>query len=359
MKKANSENGTEQYDVVIVGMGIAGCILAHHLSDRLSVLLIDYRKLPIKKACSGILTRQSIEALSDYDLPENIFNEPKFIDICYVNVLTDTKNLTKKGFLNADRAKLDDFFYKQLEEKPNLNVLDDTRLIDFQIKDSETMVTLQLKKTNKVRSIKTTYLVGCDGANSTVRNKITERKIPNYLAVQELLPTQNKPSLAYFVYDPEVTDFYYWVIPKTDGVEVGAAFKPDEASAQFSLLKEKVKDAFGFYGKGKTTAAPVLRPASIDDICLGKGNVLLCGEAAGLITFSSAEGISFAVRSAKACAAVLNDSNTNVADEYTRQCSGLLERLQEKIAKADLLSSSSGRGKMLTAEQKNPKPTMH
>ena len=60
------------------------------------------------------------------------------------------------------------------------------------------------------------------------------------MAIQEIIKETKIPEHAYFIYDDEITDFYSWVIPKGDAVEVGAALKPEHTRESFALFKQKV-----------------------------------------------------------------------------------------------------------------------
>ena len=86
------------------------------------------------------------------------------------------------------------------------------------------------------------------------------------------------------------------------------------------------------------------RPEKFSDILLGKENILLCGEAAALITPSAAEGISNALWSGKYCAEAINEGfSKQVLPIYKDKCFGVLERLKKKFDKAEIISNVSKR----------------
>ncbi|MEM5798986.1 MAG: colicin M resistance protein CbrA, partial [Candidatus Aenigmatarchaeota archaeon] len=82
-----------------------------------------------------------------------------------------------------------------------------------------------------------------------------------------------------------------------------------------------------------------LRPQSSLDCTLGKGRVLLVGEAAGLVSPASGEGISFALRSGYNCAKALNANFKNGLIEYKKLCQNLLDEIETKIKRAKILSN--------------------
>jgi len=141
----------------------------------------------------------------------------------------------------------------------------------------------------------------------------------------------------FFIFDDEITDYYCWLIPKDDGVEIGAALSPYRARETFEKFKRKVSDKLGITGTGELQSAIILRPESAKDFILGKNSVFLCGEAAGLISPSSAEGISYALLSGKYCAEVFNSHKKNQLSLYKKKCKPILERLKNKIDKSKVL----------------------
>ena len=110
------------------------------------------------------------------------------------------------------------------------------------------------------------------------------------------------PKWEYFVseIDSDVTDYYSWTIPKRNALVIGTAVEPGpDANSKFQLLKTRLKQ-YGFdFGKTlHTEAAYILRPTRHNQIFTAKDSIALIGEAAGFISPSSAEGFSYAFRSA-------------------------------------------------------------
>jgi len=78
----------------------------------------------------------------------------------------------------------------------------------------------------------------------------------------------------------------------------------------------------------------LLRPAGLGQICLGSRDVVLIGEAAGWISPSSAEGLSYAFRSALALARALEKGTQGAAARYRRRCRGLSASILAKLGKS-------------------------
>ena len=127
--------------------------------------------------------------------------------------------------------------------------------------------------------------------------------------------------------------------------------RPAEASVRLERLTQRLAAHYGVrLSKGHGFhSALVLRPRSLDDVQLGRGRVLLCGEAAALISPSSAEGISYALWSGSACARAIRVAPDDALPSYQLLCVELLERLEQKIRKAGALRTAKSR-RLLAAE---------
>ena len=117
---------------------------------------------------------------------------------------------------------------------------------------------------------------------------------------------------------------------------IGAALTPrDRTIEKFKLLKEKLRD-YGFHW-GKTVwreGAFLLRPQAIRQVPTGTKGVVLLGEAAGWISPSSAEGLSYAFHSAQLLAEVLHAGPENLERRYHRATAPLRRNIFLKSLKS-------------------------
>jgi len=343
MVKIKFSNLMVGYDVVVVGGSAAGTSFLESIdSKKYNVLLVDYKKLPHFKPCSGILVSNAKEHLASKDFPKKVLAKPENLHLTYLDWTTGKENKTKKHFVNTRRTNLDAWLFSEIKQKEGISISEETKLVDFFYTADNKFIVLILECNGQTKSVVTKYLVGCDGAMSMVRKKLYPREIPYYVAMQEVIPNFTLGE-AYFIFDEEITDFYGWLIPKAKGVEVGIAVPPAKSKALFEKFKKKVATKFGITGQGILQSAIVLRPESIKDIFLGKGAILVCGEAAGLISPSSAEGISFALISGKVGAEAINRCSKNPLKEYTKKCTHLIDRLNLKFEKSKKIKSAGKR----------------
>src|SRR3989338_5273183 len=324
MKMLTLEETEPGYDVVIVGAGPAGCMAGYFLDKNLKVLVIDTKELPRNKPCGGLLVEESQFFLEKLVPPNCFYVSPKNLDVNYCDWSNNFEKNIKKGFLNIDRRKFDKWLFSLLN-RDNISIGTKIKLIDFSPTKDKNYLVLILESNGNIKPIITKYLVGADGALSKIREKVHGKEIRYYIAIQETMKGKEINS-AYFIYDDEITDFYSWIIPKGSKIVIGSALRPYKAREKFYLFKKKVEKRFGVKNRGLLDSAIILRPNIESDIFLGKGNVLVAGEAAGLISPSSGEGISFALESGKLCAEAITENPKNPVLAYQHKCLPLIER---------------------------------
>ena len=198
--------------------------------------------------------------------------------------------------------------------------------------------TIRLIKDGKVCEENAAMLVGADGASSRVRKlALSGRVCPKtYIAIQQWLEAEEQ--LPYFstLFDPEITNYYCWTIPKENHLIIGAALSPGrEVTKKFELLKIRLAD-FGFrFGKLiRQESAFILRPVHSRQISTGTIGIALIGEAGGFISPSSAEGFSYAFKSALALAEVLRESPNNFKQRFRRKTRNLRANIIVKNLKS-------------------------
>ncbi len=337
------------YDVVIVGAGPAGCMAAHTIGKSRKTLLIDQSIFPRDKPCGGILLEESVEFLKSFNVPDYVFSEPKVLkDLVILDLDNNMEVRKERNFLNVSRSKFDEWLWCMATK--NVPFRASTKLLEFYPADDH--IELIVDNGQEKTIVRTRYLIGADGSPSSIRRALygTETDMRSYLAVQEWVkPKKNSLTDVYFVFDSSISDFYSWIVPKSHFLLIGSGISAsqDNAYQRLESLKDKV-DVL------KKTGVPEIREArfvlitsSMDDIHLGGKNVMLAGEAAGLISPSTAEGISYALRSGYFCGKAILDDFENAHLRYREYCSGLLTEIEKKLEKHKVLSNPKSRRKFL------------
>lgn len=294
------------YDIVIVGSGPAGSTLARLIGDKYKVLLIDKRDLEnenpkniANKCCGGLLApdAQKMIAKLGLGIPKDILVNPQLFAVRAIDLTNNLERLYQKFYFNMDRNKFDRWLVSILPTRV------DKKFNSFFKNFAEIPGGYEIRYINNGQEVsaKTRIIVGADGAFSRIRKSISkDTNIPEkYISIQEWFEsTDNMP---YFtaIFDEEISDYYSWVIPKDNYLLVGAALRPRENTRdKYNLLKTKLTQlGFIFNNKLKTEGAYIYRPRKVSQLCVGRDGIALVGEAAGAISPSSAEGISYSLKS--------------------------------------------------------------
>jgi flavin-dependent dehydrogenase len=330
------------YDLAIVGAGPAGAMLARLVGARYRVLLLDRRRLDedprpdrAEKCCGGLLAPDAQQVLAELGLgvPRSVLSGPQLFSVRTLDADHNRERAYQRFYINCHR----DLFDRWLVSLVPAGV--ETRfgaLVKGLESDSEG-ATLTLAGGETVRA---RLVVGADGARSRVRRLAFPRwpAPPLYLAVQEWCTADEVFPYFTAIFDREVTDFYGWTIPKEDRLIVGVALAPGgDALEKFARFKARLAGWGMSCGPVvKREGALLARPTALAQLCPGDGRVLLIGEAAGWISPSSAEGLSYAFRSAIALADSLDDLD-GAAVRYRRACAGLRRNIHGKLLKSPFM----------------------
>lgn len=334
------------YDIAIIGAGPAGATLARLLGKKFKVLVLDRRQLldrntrsNFEKCCGGLLAPDAQQMLAEFGLgiPKDILVGPQLFTVRTIDIQNDIEQYYQRHYINVDREKFDKWLVSLIP--PEVTVICEAAFKRFETeKDS---IKVKYLHQGKEYTVNAKILVGADGAFSTVRRKLSlDLPTPKtYISIQEYYKTDS--SLPYFssIFDTDITDFYSWTIPKDDLLVLGTAVTPkNNPYERFTELKKKlILRGFEFGPCVKRNGAYLLRPQKLDQICLGRENVALIGEAAGWISPSSAEGLSYSFRSAYALANAIQRCPDSLIAEYYRNTGKLRLNIKLKHLKSPFM----------------------
>lgn len=316
------------YDIAIIGSGPAGANLARLIGDKYNVLLIDKRDLEndnpknhITKSCGGLLAPDAQKMIAKLGLgvPKDVLVDPQLFAVRTIDLTNNQERLYQRFYYNMDREKFDRWLVSilptSIDKKFNCLFKSFTKISGgYEIK---------YICHGKETSTKTKVIIGADGAFSKIRRSISKGKsLPDeYISIQEWFECSNPMPYYTAFFDDEISDFYSWIIPKENYLLLGSALRPkDNTREKYHMLKNKLRKlGLKFDKKIKTEGAYIYRPKKLSQFYTGKDNIGLVGEAAGAISPSSAEGISYALKTSLYLAQSLEEGIDGFLDRYNNK----------------------------------------
>ena len=321
----------QSYDIIVVGAGPGGANFARLIdSNKYNILLVDGSD-DHDKVCGGLLSPDAQDILARYDvcLPKDILVSPQLFSVRTIDLGNGESKHYRRSYLNVDRKKLDDFFRSL--------VPDSVRKIKARCKKvtkTEDGYELELSNGEKATC---KYAIGADGAGGNVRLSLyRNKKLHKYVAIQQWFNAGETNPYYSCIFDNETSSGCSWIFFKDGKMIFGGAFDIKNCRDAFEEQKKKLTLG-GFVGESsfstpqKTEACLVSRPKLGKGIFIGNHGAFLLGEAAGFISPSSFEGISYALSSGEALADAFNKYDVNSPRKIGRNYRKNTRKLKRKI----------------------------
>jgi flavin-dependent dehydrogenase len=333
------------YDIVIIGAGPAGSTLARMLDNRYKILLLDKRNLDEnieykrEKCCGGLIAPDAQKMLAHLGLgiPKDVLTGPQMFSVKSIDFDNDIKKHYQRHYINVDREKFDRWLVSLIPSTVEVKF----RCLFISHRKENDYIEVKYREDDKEFVVKTKILVGADGATSKVRKQaFTDCELPDtYVSIQKWYKTNKEMPYYTSIFDKDVTDFYSWIIQKGNYLLIGSAIQNnDKANEKFDLLIEKLREyGFDIGEEHRKTGTLIMRTRKTRQINLVRDNVVLIGEAAGFISPSSAEGISYALKSGAILAHSINTYNLRFARHYTKHVKKIKFNIIIKNVKAFIM----------------------
>lgn len=348
------------FDVIVAGAGASGAANAYYLTQAgLKVLVVDKARLPRYKACGGAIPRVALDRFP-FDFDDVIQGVPSDVRLTFSGFPAVDAPLPDQPVVMVMRSKFDAF----LLSHSSAEVLDGMTVTGVSESDDRVHVEVEslcpasptrrggrrwdCSKRGK-RRFAARYLVGADGATSTVARSLglrPGRRLGGTLEAQ--VPLNGNCTLqeeygSRAVFSLAVVPWgYAWVFPKGDCLSVGIGrFRPGRVDLHTSLQCEVAR--LGIDLKGVELHGHPLPGYQAPPWPFWRGQpqerlstrrCLLVGDAAGLVDPLLGEGIRYAIHSARLAAEFIAD------DDLSGYEAAIWQEIGHSLATAELTANT-------------------
>jgi Dehydrogenases (flavoproteins) len=331
------------YDMAIIGGGPAGATLARLVSKDYSVLLLEKRAFSEKciqsaeeKCCGGLIDPDAQQMLAKFRLgiPKSVLLSPQMFAVRAIDMQNSVERFYQRHYINIDRGMFDKWMVSIIPDSVKISL--GSLFKSYEVCNDHVLINYTVD--GKEYQEKAKLLVGADGAFSKVRRQgFSSKPIPDlYISIQEWFEVRDNQNFYGAVFDNEITDFYSWTIPKENQLILGTALKPGaHVLEKFELLKRKLERYDYDFGKSiRKNGAYLYRPVKLGQINTGNERIAFIGEAAGFISPSSAEGLSYAFKGALALSRALENGFDGFEKLYRKNLASLYRNIAIKNLKS-------------------------
>ena len=310
------------WDVIIVGGGPAGSSLGYELGKAgIRTVLLDKAKFPRYKTCGGIVDVKAANSL-EFDIDPVVEDTISRVMISRKMGRPFVKACQSPITYNVSRERFDHFLLQKAIDA-GCTVEQGEGVRNVEIRNGEVVAVAGNGTTHRGH-----ILVGADGANSVVARSMGLLQNA-YMGIGlewevEVDPADLEQWRGSALLDlGTIPSGYAWIFPKSDHLSLGAGGAQEHAKelrayyqAFIARWKQTLKPHRTIREKGHRL--PVRRKGE----AIQQGNILLVGDAAGLIDPLSGEGIYYAINSgqiaARAIAGHLADPHHRPLADYQR-----------------------------------------
>lgn len=295
----------QSHDVIVVGAGPAGAILAYELAKRgIGVLVLEKEKLPRYKCCAGGVTSKAAKLL-DFDISEvaeDVIHEVSFT----FNLGSPYLGQHSQPLIYTVMRDVFDHFLVQRAQRLGSVLMDGQKVTQIQVSADW----VEISSADNI--FRSRLVVGADGAYSVVARELgMERSIEYAVGIESEIVVPEE-ELAKWKSRVQIDlgcipGGYAWVFPKRNHLSIGAGC---HASKTRHLNRHHQKFlnslSMGSYTIARSSSHVI--PTCTKGRLIWQDKALLLGDAAGLTDPLTGEGIYNAIQSAQLAAPVIENS---------------------------------------------------
>jgi flavin-dependent dehydrogenase len=296
------------HDVIVVGAGPSGSLAAKKCAEiGLKTLVLEMRRLPRDKVCSGMIMGPVAHALIQQEfgpLPETVLTQPSHLSGYFFHVPGIGSEKLDNFTLLTWRRNLD-FWMVQKAQACGVELWQGVSVIDIEQQAQGFSITIKMGKERQ--DLTTNFVIGADGGNSTVRSFLfPELKVKYGQVYQEHYHGElnlNRDYMHWF-YPVEHSPASFTAHQKDGLVIVDVGCRPGQAKQLMASARKYLDENYGLAVRQEAIwRGGCLQPALYRELIShtfkpARGNALLVGDAAGLPMPVSGEGIGTGMKSA-------------------------------------------------------------
>ncbi|GAB4318580.1 MAG: hypothetical protein Kow0069_21780 [Promethearchaeota archaeon] len=329
----------EEFDVVVVGSGIAGAVAARFAAHAgFKTLLLEQKKLPRHKACSGIQFGY-FEKLLGAKIPAEALCS-NVLD--HVSITTPSGRSLRVPFkmFNFWRKSFD-YWLTTLAEDAGADVRDETRLLSLKrALETGGPVELVARDSRKhLVDVRANFLIAADGLHSRVRKLLRPADfdktratfaLNRYFSEDDVPDVTLRDDTLYQVWNVDYSQLMFaWIYKKDDLWCIGVGAR-DDPRGHLDRFEKYVREKYGL--SARAVKGEGFSQTMWGGPWLGAGNLLLVGDAAGLVDLYRGVCMDAAAYSARMAVKAVErsvESGGTAAPAYENLLRRLVERIQK------------------------------